>query len=423
MSSDQVKVLLVEDNPGDARLIIELLNEAGSGKFHVDHVTRLSEALNFLRILDEESCDVILLDLSLPDSEGFETFTEVYKRASFLPIIILTGLDDKSIAESAVEQGAQDFLNKGKESGESLARSIRYAIQRHRVLFNERLKVQKTSGGKVIGLVGAKGGVGTTTVAINVAAAIAAKKSKVIAVDFRPYMGSLSIQLGIRRPLAENWRGLFELDAEHINERELAKWLRSTNFGVKVFLGPQKVDDYKEVEPSQAEAVIKGISALANFTIVDLPCHPSSATQAVVQLCDLVTLVVEPQLESMMVGKVWLKLLKRWMSKESKITLVAVNRTPLPSQISLDAISSFFECKIAGEVPHASEALIKFQRSGLPIVLSSPASESAINLKEIAKNIVEYSLFSRRQQIPRHLEAAHTSGTNSEQEIMTASLG
>jgi signal transduction histidine kinase/DNA-binding response OmpR family regulator len=129
MSLLPVKVLLVEDNPGDARLLREALAETARGRFDLTHVDRLGEAL--LR-LDEERFEIILLDLSLPDAQGLDAVVWAHGQVPHLPIVVLTGLENEELAAGALRQGAQDYLVKGKVDGNLLVRSIRYAIERKR---------------------------------------------------------------------------------------------------------------------------------------------------------------------------------------------------------------------------------------------------------------------------------------------------
>jgi len=121
------KVLLLEDNPGDVRLIREMLKEAAAAQFELVHVVRLDEAL---KLLGEASFDVLLLDLTLPDSEGLDTFGRVHTQAPDVPIVVLTGLADEVIGVKAVKGGAQDYLVKGQVDSNLLARALRYAIER-----------------------------------------------------------------------------------------------------------------------------------------------------------------------------------------------------------------------------------------------------------------------------------------------------
>ena len=130
ITQKQIRVLLIEDNPGDARLLKEALEEANSALYHLVHVDRLSLALE---TLSKEEIDVALVDLSLPDSRGIETVVKIHAHASSVPIVVLTSLDDESTAVEAVKKGAQDYLIKGEVESHSLVRSIRYAMERCRI--------------------------------------------------------------------------------------------------------------------------------------------------------------------------------------------------------------------------------------------------------------------------------------------------
>ncbi|MEH2379832.1 MAG: response regulator [Nostoc sp.] len=129
MAGKNIKVLLVEDNSSDVFLLQEFLKEVTTVVVNLMPVERLSEALNYLA---NEIFDVILLDLSLPDSQGLETFVIAHHQAKATPIIVLTGLDDETLAIRAMQQGAQDYLVKGQVTGDLLVRSMRYAIERQR---------------------------------------------------------------------------------------------------------------------------------------------------------------------------------------------------------------------------------------------------------------------------------------------------
>lgn len=125
MISKSIRVLLIEDNPGDARLIREMLKDAKDFSFDLaDSVLKGKEYLS------GNDPDVILLDLSLPDSSGIETFYEILGQTSKVPIILMTGLEDENMAARAVREGAQDYLVKGQTDERLLTRSILYSIER-----------------------------------------------------------------------------------------------------------------------------------------------------------------------------------------------------------------------------------------------------------------------------------------------------
>jgi sigma-B regulation protein RsbU (phosphoserine phosphatase) len=130
MPARRIRALLIEDNPGDARLIELMLAEADGEGFEVRHAERLEDGL---RELGSGGIDVVLSDLSLPDSRGLDTFLRLHARAPHVPIIVLSGLNDTTVALSAVHLGAQDYLIKGQVDGQLLSRAMRYAIERKRM--------------------------------------------------------------------------------------------------------------------------------------------------------------------------------------------------------------------------------------------------------------------------------------------------
>jgi glutamate dehydrogenase (NAD(P)+) len=129
MADDRLTVLLVEDNPVQARLIRSLLDRSTSPSFQVEVSDTLAAGI---RRIEEGGVDAVLLDLMLPDSEELETFSRFHAHAGEAPIVILSGLDDMALAARAVEGGAQDYLVKDRIDGPALIRSLRYAIDRAR---------------------------------------------------------------------------------------------------------------------------------------------------------------------------------------------------------------------------------------------------------------------------------------------------
>jgi diguanylate cyclase (GGDEF)-like protein len=125
-----LSVLLVEDNPVDARMVQEALTGSVRVRFRVQTADRLTAAL--ARVA-KEPFDVIILDLTLPDGWGLDTFVKLHAVAGDLPIVVLTGLDDETLGVMAVQQGAQEYLVKSQVTDTLIVRSVRYAVQRHRM--------------------------------------------------------------------------------------------------------------------------------------------------------------------------------------------------------------------------------------------------------------------------------------------------
>ncbi len=135
MDEKCIKVLLIEDNLADVRLMQAMLEERAAletsmQNIELDYVRRLSAGIEHLA---QNDANVLLLDLSLPDSQGIETLFKINELYQDIPIIVLTGTDDEELAVRAVREGAQDYLVKGEVTGNLLIRAIRYAIERKKL--------------------------------------------------------------------------------------------------------------------------------------------------------------------------------------------------------------------------------------------------------------------------------------------------
>lgn len=129
MEAENIKVLLVEDTPEYAELLKDFLSLVADPHYRLEHVENLTDALSSL---DRESYNLVLLDLNLPDSRGYDTFLKTHAHSAKVPIVILTALDDERLAFRAVREGAQDYLEKGQISSKTVQRALRYAIERQR---------------------------------------------------------------------------------------------------------------------------------------------------------------------------------------------------------------------------------------------------------------------------------------------------
>lgn len=134
---NRIRVLLIEANVGDAKLVTEYLTEDTVSDFVLCHVVSLAMAMEKLAA---QEVDVTLVDLCLPDANGLEVVHEINLRFPAIPILIHTGLENEKLALAAIETGAQDFLQKGKCNGQALAQAIRFAIQRKRAVEHYRFQ-------------------------------------------------------------------------------------------------------------------------------------------------------------------------------------------------------------------------------------------------------------------------------------------
>ena len=145
MTKESIRtVLLVEDNPADARSLREMLDKGGSHETELTHVKRLTEAETYLA---QHTVEIILLDLGLPDAQGLEAVRRLRAAAHRVPLVVLTGLEDESVTEEALQEGAQGCLIKGQIDAPGLFRALRHAIDRkfmEEALFEQKERAQVT---------------------------------------------------------------------------------------------------------------------------------------------------------------------------------------------------------------------------------------------------------------------------------------
>lgn len=348
------RVLLIEDNRIEARLTRQWLGVDAGGAFDVEWVEQVSQGLDRL---SRAGIDVILSDLNLSDSRGLETFIKLHAQAPEVPIVLLTGQDDETLGALAVENGADDFLVKKQTDGPKLARVLRFALARRRAHDGQLTKAVSPKPRRVIGFLGGKGGVGTTTVALNVAKALAKRQKSVILAEIRPSYGTLSFHL--RQEPCETLRTLLESCPGAIREEDVAARLCKGANESRVLFGPQPGDAFRETDPAQTEAVVEALSKMADFVLLDFPSQPSRATQSAVGLCDSVVVVAEREAGSVLCGKVAINQLQAWGVGGDSVGAVIVTRTEYPKLLELSEIRTRLGCDILGAVPIATSTSLE----------------------------------------------------------------
>jgi DNA-binding response OmpR family regulator len=370
------KILIVDDEPNVLRMVSYTLHAEG-----YDVITAQNGAEAISKALTE-SPDLILLDVMLPDMTGVEVCAEIRKRQETidLPVIMLSALAQVPDKIKGLEAGADEYITKPITPGELIAR-IKAILGR----FRQVRRTQPKHSGKVLAFIGAKGGVGTTTVVLNIATALVMQEKKVIAAEIRSNYGTLSAQLNLDQP--KGMASLLEHDPDKINEQQVSLHLIGLPSGLKLLVGPQSASEYRRIEPQQVETMIEVFTSMADYVILDLPCHYSDANQEAIRRCDLAALVVEPESTALASGIVAVDLLRSWGVYGNRLGVIVVNRAPLVTPIKIDQIRGTLGHEVIGVIPTAAEALISSQRAGLPILLHQPNSDASRAYVEITKRI------------------------------------
>jgi len=361
----------------------ETIRRASNDELNPVHAETLGEALRLLR---KYHFDAVLMDLNLTDSQGLSTFVRTTSQHPELPIVVLSGLPDAALALAAVREGAEDYLVKGAVTSETIVRVLRYAIARRRSRRQQPLRENPRHQGRVFGFLGAKGGVGTSTVALNVAQALAERHDVVLA-DFRSHTGSLASMVG--RIPTTGLGELLELDSIDINEQAVASRLTRLNQRLRLLASPQRPAAYGPIDPDQAEAIVRTLKRLADFVILDLAPGSTAANEAIAPLCQQLVLVLDRETICVQAARWWLGLLSSWAISENSFSMVLVNRVNLPLNLDVDEIRRELGCRVLGLVPAAAEACAIAVKAGQTVLQSATDSPVAVALREVATRLAE----------------------------------
>ena len=386
-------VLLVEDNPGDRKLAEEMLAQAAGGPFLVRHADRLSEALQRLR---EHNVDIVLLDLELPDSGGMESFARIQRAAPQSPVVILSGLDDEQFALRAVRAGAEDYLVKGRVGPDELGRVLRHAYERkaRRKLREPQPERGGRKRGRVLAFVGAKGGAGATTVALNVAAHLAASGKTVTVAEMRPHRGTLALAAGHPRPIVHAGP-LLERPAAEIDDASVLACLTREGAHLSFLFAPPPSRQVQRLDGAAAGRIVELLSRHADFVVLDLPAWPDAALRECLRRAAFIGLVVEREESCLAAARQLRETFKAW-GLTGFIGVVATQRTPLACPVEVERLSKELGRPVVESIPPAPDSCAMAAKAGKPVIELYEEALVSASLRALADQLAADSLTALR---------------------------
>lgn len=377
------KIMVVDDQAVMLRIVSAPLQREGY------HVLTANSARQALATIAAEKPDVIILDILLPDANGIDICRQIRQELGMLevPIILLSGLTEVETKIEGLEAGADEYVTKPVDPKELTARVkaqlMRIERMQQRIAGPSRAPAAPT--GHVIGVIGGKGGVGTTTIVANLALALARRSLRTVALELRPYYGTLARHLGINPTI--NLGSLAELAPPAINERQVTMHLQPCESGLQAIFGPQQLRDYRDIQPEQVDAMLQTLSTLTDYTVIDLPHMPSVANRSALRKCHHVLVVIEPDESCVRAAKALLELLKAWNIRGSAVRLISVNRSQSSNLVPTQEIEQRLESAFLGTVTAASDLAARATSVGSPFVISAPDSLVATTLLEITDRL------------------------------------
>lgn len=381
------KILIVDDQTVMLRLLSTPLEREGYT------VVTAMTGVEALQKIQSESPDLVILDIMLPDTSGIDVCRRVRQVLNLvdLPIILLSGQTELESKIQGLEAGADDYVTKPVDPKEMVARvkAILVRTRRQRQTTpNQAGPSAKTRMGVPIAIIGAKGGVGVTTLVANLAAALSMRGNRTIAVELRPYFGTLARHFGVT-PSATLGE-LVEMMPRLINDGQIGARLLPVLSGLHVLVGPQQLKDYREIQVEQVEALLNSLVHMAAFILMDLPHMPSVANRAALRAAQLVILVVEPDPGCAAAAQASLEILRAWGIAPASVKIVVVNRMQATQSIAAPEFERILGCELLGAVTAAPDLAMAAITAGKPFVTMSPTSLVAGVISEMADRLASF---------------------------------
>ncbi len=378
------KILVVDDEVESVKLIGLMLQRRG---YEIVAARSGTQALEKARM---DRPDLVILDVMMPDMDGFEVCRQL--RADpitvSLPIIMFTAktmVDDKV---AGFQAGADDYLTKPVHPEELASRIEAVLLRTSRRQVEEKPPMRA----KTIGFLGSKGGVGVTTLAVNVAASLVQGKAKgqnVTLADMQSGMAASALQLNLRRQ-GGMWR-LLEQPVERIDERLVEAQLEEHRTGIRVLSG--QVEPLGVAAPilaSYAEVIVQHLGAMADYLLLDLGVGLGETNRSVLSICDHIVVVIEPHRVALsLAGTLLDEMTSSLNLPRHRISVVLVNKAPSASTFTKEAIEGLLQHDLAGVVTPAPEMAFKAAETGDPMVVAQPVSLVAQQLKSIAEYLAD----------------------------------
>lgn len=357
------KILIVDDDLDTLRLVGLLLERQGF------QIAAADNGKQGLAKAQEESPDLILLDVMMPDIDGFEVARRLraIEATADIPIIFFTAKTQVEDKVAGFELGADDYLTKPVHPKELSAR-VHAILSR---VGKSRTRVEQPSAprGKIIGLLSARGGIGLTTMALNLGIILHHDSGEeVIVAEIRPGQGTISLDLGYPNPTAQTQ--LLQRQPEEITEGDVENALFPHSSGIQLFLSSSQPSDaqYLPAVP-QFERIVQFLGRLAAFTLLDLGPGIPPVTEKLLDQCDQIVVVVEPDPGSVAHTKALLDDLSLRVLGLDRINVAIVSRVRSDLKLTRSQIQDQLGHTVSNVFTPVPELAYQAARAKLPLVL------------------------------------------------------
>jgi len=377
-----LKVLIVDDDVNTLKLVGLLLERRGY------QIVAAQSGIQALHKAQTEDIALVLLDIMMPGMDGYEVCRRLRANpaTAHLPIILFTARSLEDDHGAGFEAGADEYLTKPIHPADLVSR-----IEAVLLRVTRRKEGTPTfRRAKVLGFLGAKGGAGTTSLAVNVAVALAqgpAKDKRVVLADVRSGMATLALQLGLtyQGGLAQ----LLNETADEIQAATVEALLEEHRSGVRVLSGPiEPIGAAVTISPDQAETIVGHLAMMTDYLLLDLGVGVAEVNQRVIHECDHVVVVTEPQRIALTLTQALLGELTTLLKlPRSKISIALIKKAPAARTLSIEIIEGLLQQPLAVAIPPAPELAFQSAETGVAMVTIQPESLAAHQFRALADHL------------------------------------
>ena len=374
------RILVADDDETIIRLLTITLRNEG---YELIIARNGRDALD---MTNQEQPDMAILDVMMPEMTGFEVChaLRAQPETATMPIIILSGLADVDDKVSGIQAGADEYVTKPIDLRELAAR-VSGLLRRNRMLRESAAP----KAGKIVAVWGAKGGVGATTTALNIATVLMRANKSTVVVEMRGDYGTFSAQLKMRpeRTLA----ALLSSEPAAITAPFLTGLTATTPFNLRVIFGPQRVEEFAELPENLVSAALARLNQMADFVILDVANGSSPAHQAIVRSSSQILLLFEPESTAVAAAGVRLQQFLAWGARPDQLVCLLVNRQGT-ALLSLHEVENQVGQTVIGMIPPAVESMAIATQYGMPLVLYQPTHITSVTFADLVTAVIDRSL-------------------------------
>ena len=383
------KILIVDDDLESLKLISLMLQRRGY------EVTAAQSGEQALSKIENENPNLIILDVMMPDMDGYEVCRHLRAnpQTSHLPVIMFTAKTLVGDKVAGFQAGADDYVTKPIHPAE-LVSHVESLLQRSKSALAERRLVSQA---RIIGVMGAKGGVGASTLALNLAVAACqpnaaargeqGRSVRVSIADVRPGLGSVALLLG-QMPQG-GLATLTNLNPANLDQEMIESQILIHSSGLRYLPASLQPDSGQgNLLAEHIDAVLSHMMSTADFLFLDLGSVLDEATRQAVACCDVVLVVVEPECLCLKLAEALLDQLESLDPPPGDLRIFLVNRAESDATYSQEEVENLLGRELAAVVKPAGELLRRAVEQGTPIVLMQPESEIAEQLRGLSRELL-----------------------------------